>query len=98
MRAKALSLMAAAMFAVSLSGCYTVDHTVGSGPSEGIEVSERQWFALWGLVPISEANTQGMVGDAENYTFTTTHTFVDYVISAFTGFVTIYPMTVKVTK
>ncbi|MCP4460260.1 MAG: hypothetical protein GY816_19885 [Cytophagales bacterium] len=81
-----------------MSSCYTIEHTVGSGAQGGSTETARQWFALWGLVPISEADSKQMAGGATDYTIETKASFVDIVIGIFTGIVTIAPRTVTVTK
>ncbi len=80
------------------SSCYTIKHTVGSGGTSGAQMEKKQWYAVWGLVPINKIDTKAMAAGAENYTITTQHSFVDYVISFFTNIVTINVMTVKVEK
>ena len=80
------------------TGCYTMNHVVGEG-AKGSKVEEaRQWYVLWGLVPINQVDSQKMAGGATDYTITTENTFVDIVIGIFTGIVTVYPATVRVTK
>ena len=83
---------------VASSGCYSLRHTVGKGPQTGVETSEGAWYALWGLVPIGEADGGAMAGGAADYEIHSRHTFLDYVISLFTSIVTITKQTVTVTK
>lgn len=84
--------------AFTVSSCYTNTHIVGDGAQTGVTVSKKQWYALWGLVPIGqEPDTKTMAGK-EDYTITTSHTFVDQVISLFTSLVTISVKTVEVQK
>ncbi len=90
-----------AMLMISLflfTGCYTINHKVGQGAQGTTTVEARQWYVLWGLVPINDVNSQQMAGGSADYTVTTKMTFVDIVIGAFTGLVTVQPMTVKVQK
>ena len=82
----------------SLMGCWTFQHQVGSGAATGVKVEKKQWFILWGLVPLNEVDSKAMAGGAENYTVQTQQSFVDVVIGVVTGWVTIYPQTVTVTK
>ncbi len=82
----------------TLNSCYTLEHTVGDGAQGGQTEDARQWYVLWGLVPMNEVDSKQMAGGATDYTITTQHTFVDYVIGFFTGIVSIVPKTVKVTK
>ena len=84
--------------AFTISSCYTNTHVVGDGAQSGVTVSKKQWYAIWGLVPIGqEADTNAMAGK-DDYTITTTHSFIDLVISAFTGIVSIQVKTVEVQK
>ena len=80
-----------------LTSCFTTTHVVGAGGS-GETVEAKQWFALWGLVPLNNVSSQQMAGGKTDYTVTTTFSFVDKLIGVVTGFVTIYPMSVKVKK
>lgn len=93
-----LFLIALVAVSLSMTSCYTLTHQVGSGAQSGQSVEKSQWYALWGLVPLNEVDSKRMAGDAENYTITTEHTFVDGLISVFTGIVTISRKTVKVEK
>lgn len=81
-----------------LTSCYTINHKVGQGAQGNTKVTERQWFVLWGLVPINNVDSQQLAGGATDYTVTTEMTFVDIVIGAFTGLITVAPMSVHVTK
>ena len=54
----------------SLFACSSHTHVIGSGPSSGVTVSARQYYVLWGLVPVGiggGADTNAMAGDAENF-------------------------------
>ena len=81
-----------------LSGCYTQIHKVGSGAAGSNVTAKQQWFALWGLVPITQVDSNAMAGGATNYEIKDQTTVIDVIIGIFTGFVTIYPRTVTVTK
>ena len=80
------------------TGCMTMTHKVGSGAQGNATTEERQWYVLWGLVPINNVDSQEMAGGAADYTIVTQATAVDVIIGVFTGIVTVQPMTVKVTK
>lgn len=92
----ALLLILATM--LSLSGCFTHKYMMGNGAQAGTVQEERQWFALWGLVPINTVDTKAMIGTATDYQVKSEFTFVDVLIGIFTGMVTIYPRTVEVRK
>mgnify|MGYP001037844099 CR=1 FL=1 len=84
--------------AFTVSSCFTNTHIIGDGAQTGVKVEKKQWYALWGLVPIgTEPDTKAMAGK-DDYTITTTHTFIDQLISAFTSIVTISVKTVQVQK
>ena len=79
-------------------GCFTINHVVGNG-AQGSQVTEqRQWFVLWGLVPINEVDSKAMADGAADYTITDEITFVDGVISIVTGIISVSPRTIRVTK
>lgn len=96
MRKSFLVLLTALL--LTTSGCYSLHHTVGTGAQGSQEVSKRQWYVLWGLVPLGEIDSQDLAGTAQNYSVHTQQTFIDVIINIFTGFVTIFSRTVTVTK
>lgn len=69
----------------TMTSCYTVTATIGSGPKTGVEVKKMNHFLIGGLVPVATANVKEMAGDAQNYSITVTHSFVDGLLSAITG-------------
>lgn len=79
------------------SGCMAHRHVVGNGGSGQTEEA-RQWYVLWGLVPINNVDSQQMAGGSSNYTIETEITPLDFVINIFTSFVTVYSRTVSVTR
>jgi len=98
MRKKLMLAAAGLAMLAMLSGCYTQIHKVGSGAAGANVTAQQQWFALWGLIPITQVDSNAMAGGAANYEVRTEHTAIDVIIGIFTGFVTIYPRTVTVTK
>ncbi|MAJ50586.1 MAG: hypothetical protein CMB82_03095 [Flammeovirgaceae bacterium] len=82
----------------TMSSCWGIKHTVGEGARGSNEVVQRQWYVLFGLVPLNDVNTNSMANGAENYTIEYKQTFVDWIIGGFTGTISIFPRTVKVTK
>lgn len=91
-------MIMAVVVASVMSSCYSISHTVGTGSSTGETTSKKQWYILYGAIPLNKVDTKALAGGATNYTVTTKHGFVDYIIGAVTGFVTIKPMTVQVKK
>jgi PBP1b-binding outer membrane lipoprotein LpoB len=92
------SFLAVLFLVLLLSSCMTLTHTVGTGGSTGVKVEQKQWYALWGLVPINHVDSKAMAGGTANYTIQSQVKFVDYIIAAFTEIVTINVQTVTVIK
>ena len=79
-------------------GCAAHVHKVGNG-AQGSDITEaRQWYALWGLVPINDVDTNTMTAGATDYEITTQITVVDFLISAILGNISINCRTVTVEK
>ncbi len=81
-----------------LPGCFTQQHIIGDGARTGQIEEVRQWYVLWGLVPINTVDTRDMADGADNYEVRTEFTALDFVISIFTGLISVNPMTVTVTR
>ncbi len=79
-------------------GCTAHTHYIGQGAQNGETVSKRQWYILWGLVPLGDVDTQAMAAGAQNYEIKTSWAPLDILLNIFTGMVTIQSRTVKVTK
>ena len=89
-------LMIACMLLVI--GCATHVHKVGNG-AQGYDISNaRQWYILWGLVPINEVDTNAMAGGASDYEIITSSTVIDMLIGAVAGSVTVSSRSVSVRK
>ena len=86
------------LFAFSMTSCYTLEHTVGDGAQGSTVEKQKQWYALWGAVPINEVDSKEMAGGAEDYTIKSQHKFVDQLITFFTAYVSITVQTVEVKK
>jgi hypothetical protein len=95
-RAVALTLLAA--FFLVMAGCMAHVHKIGNGAQKGEYVEQRQWYVLWGLVPINDVDSHAMASGATNYEVKTELSALDVVLNIFTGFVTIYSRTVTVTQ
>lgn len=95
---KIIALILVGFMVFGIVGCFTTTHVVGKGAQGNEVVTARQWYALYGLVPINQVDSQKMAGGARDYTITTQFTLIDYVIGAFTGMISVQPMTIKVTK
>ncbi len=98
MKRKFLALILIGLMLVTLTGCYTNTHMVGKGAQGNDVTMARQWYVLFGLIPINEVDSQKMADGEKDYTIQTQFTFIDFVIGAFTSVASIQPMTVTVTK
>ncbi len=83
---------------LTITACMTHKHVIGDGGKGSQVETERQWWVLFGLVPLNNVNTATMAKGAKDYTIVTQTSFLDYVISAFTGIVSINCRTVEVTR
>jgi PBP1b-binding outer membrane lipoprotein LpoB len=90
----------AMFFAVTMlfASCATHVHTVGKGAQSSQTVQKKQWYALFGLVPINTVDSKEMASGAKDYTIKTEQSFIDGIISAFAGIITINVRTVEVKK
>ena len=67
--------------------CATHVHTVGYGPQIGHKVTARQYYLLWGLVPLNSVDTNELAGTdingnpIENYEIQTQVGPPDFVIN-----------------
>lgn len=86
------------LIALVFVGCAAHTYQMGSGPQGNEVVQARQWYALWGLVQIGDADITGMIGDAQNYEVRTAQEPVDVVINIFTSYITVTSRTVTVKK
>ena len=91
-------LLAVILTICLLAGCAAHIHKVGQG-AQGAQKSEaRQWYVLWGLVPINEVDTQKMADGTTDYNIKTEQSALDVIINIFTSSVSVVSRTVTVTK
>jgi hypothetical protein len=99
---RGVKLVAIALITVLvLASCVSHTHVVGDGAQTGQEVSAKQWYAVWGLIPLGiggGADTAEMAAGASDYTITTEYEFIDVVANIFLQYVTLNIRTVTVTK
>ena len=95
---KMLTALVCALTLSMTAGCYTMNHTVGEGARGTQETSKRQWFALWGLVPITDTDSQDLAGDAKDYTVETEFSIINILLNLVTTWVTITSQDMTVTK
>ena len=62
-------------------GCSTHVHTVGTGPQTGLVNTARQYYLLYGLIPLNSVDTGAMAGGAANYEIQTQVGPMDVVIN-----------------
>lgn len=98
MAKRVISAVLVLTFVFLAVGCSAHIHVVGTGEQQGITVEGRQWYILWGLVPLNDVSTNTMAGDATDYTIRTEQSALDIIMNIFTGAITVYSRTVTVTK
>ena len=81
-----------------LIGCSTHVHTVGTGPQTGQVESSRQWWILFGLIPLNSVDVGTMAGGATNYEIRTSLAPLDILIGIPAAYITVSSRTVTVTK
>ncbi len=85
------------VFSTLMTSCYSHKFIIGDGPQTGVEVTAKNNFFLYGLIPAKVSDPQKMAGGSENFEVTEVQTFIDGLISALT--IGIYtPSTTKVQK
>ncbi len=85
------------VLSTSMSSCFSHKFAIGNGSQTGVEVTEKNHFFLYGLIPGKVSNPQNMAGKAENFEVTEVQTFVDGLVGVLTfGIYT--PSTTKVQK
>jgi len=95
---KIMAVLMMMVFVFMLAGCAAHIHKVGDGAQGSTVVEKRQWYALFGLIPINEVDTAAIAGDAEDYTITTQQSAIDIILNIFTSYVTVQSRTVTVEK
>ena len=87
--------------------CATHIHTIGYGPQTGVKATARQYYLLWGFIPLNTVDTNEMAGtdingnQIENYEIQTQFGVLDIAInlvSFFTIGLLVSSRTVTVTK
>lgn len=79
-------------------GCSAHVHTVGNGPQGNTVTEARQWYILFGYMPLNAVDTNAMAGEATDYEIRTEQKGIDIIISLFTGVVSVHSRTVTVRK
>ena len=95
---KKIVVMIMIVSSLFLIGCSTHVHTVGTGPQTGQVESARQWYILFGLIPLNSVDTGSMAGGAANYEIKTSTGALDIIIGMPASYITVSSRTVTVTK
>ena len=103
MKAKKLvSLVLLIAVTMGVVGCLTIKvggkAELSPSTEEGTKIAEKRcWYALWGLVPISDNSTDSLVpGTVKKVRVETKLTVLNFLINIFTGVATIETITVEV--
>ena len=99
------SIAALTLVMFLFTGCYTIKYIAPAGKdvstlSEQKATSYKKetkiWYALWGLVPITDNTTEALIAqnNLKEVRVTSKVTALDFVIGIFTGFASIVPHTV----
>ena len=91
-------LFATLVIAFTLSSCFTMQHVSGTGAAKSIVVKKKQWFALWGIIPLNKVNPKEMAGGTNNYIVKTEFSFKDIIVGILTFPFSIEHQTVTVIK
>lgn len=76
-----VALCASAML---LTSCYSYTSVVGNGAQGNSETKEWNHYLIYGLAPIGSSDSKAMANGAENYTVTTSHSFVTGLVTGLT--------------
>ncbi len=100
-------IVAFLLIAIFCSGCYTIKYVAPAG-ADVSTMTEQQpasfrkevkiWYALWGLVPITDNATDTIIGqnNLKQVRVKSEITFIDFVIGIFTSIASIVPHTVVI--
>jgi hypothetical protein len=95
-RKRCLGFVFTLLLCAGATGCYHFRHTVGDGGGRTSVQVERQWYALWGLIPLDRVDGGELAGSASDYTIETELGPVDIVLNLITAWVSITSRSVKV--
>ena len=95
---KKIVLVFVVLLAITMMSCEAHIHTIGKGAQGNNMMEQRQWYVLFGLVPLNTVDTSQMAAGATDYTIETESSALDIVMNIFTSYVTVTSRTVTVTK
>jgi len=99
---KLVSLILLLAVTMSIIGCFTIrvggKAELAASTEEGTKIAEKRcWYALWGLIPISDNSTDSLIpATAKKVRVETKITIMDALINIFTLLVTIETFSVQV--
>lgn len=83
---------------IGMTGCAAHIHKIGNGATGTQVEQQRQWYILFGLVPLNNVDSHAMAAGASDYEIKTEQSFLDVVMNIFTSVVTVNSRTVTVKK
>ena len=92
-----VALLTVILLVVS-TACTRHLHEVGNGAHGGAVVEQRQWYILFGLVPLNHVDSKQMAAGATDYSVRTEASALDVIMTIFTAWVTVNSRTVTVSK
>lgn len=103
MKAKQLvSLILLVAVTMCLAGCFTIKiggkTELATSTEEGTKIAQKRcWYAIWGLVPISDNSTDSLIPPtAKKVRVETKYKVSDFLINILTGLVTIETFSVEI--
>ena len=99
---KIVSLILLLAVTTSIAGCFTIrvggKAELASSTEEGTKIAQKRcWYALWGLVPISDNTTDSLIPETtKKVRVETKHTVSNFLINIFTILVSIETFTVEI--
>jgi hypothetical protein len=87
---------------MSVAGCFTIrvggKAELAPSTEEGTKIAQKRcWYALWGLVPISDNSTDSIIPPTvKKVRVETRYTVSDFLINIFTFVVTIETFSVEI--
>jgi hypothetical protein len=81
---KTLKMFSMLSLLVAMSSCYTHKFVVGDGPQSGVEVTGKNNFFVYGLIPGKVSDPQALADNAADFEMTESMTFVDGLLGVIT--------------
>ncbi len=95
---KKITILFAILSIILVTACSMNVHTVGNG-AQGNQITQaRQWYILYGLIPLNDVDTKEMVGSTSDYEIQTAQQPMDIIMNLFTSYISVTSRTVTVKK